>query len=254
MSFRVNPYRFSNDPGAMIDFLQALGLRVRTTAADGRSWALLEGRAGAVAVHHSAGSTTGATPGQTQLVLLTESVDSAADKVRTNGVELTVWDESYGRQGGITDPFGGGIWVNEEMQDLHGYTEPTSPQEPSDMTVCAVRYSPDFAADAAFFAPFGFSPRPAADEWWTPLVASATSGTIGLHKPSDEPITAPAKENPVGENPVVHLAFETATPLEQVRDRLTAAGYQAALVQDEFLTQVTVVDPDGCEVQVHRAR
>lgn len=260
MDYRVNPYRFSDNPGAMIDFLTVLGLRKVHSSSDGAAWALFEGLGGAVAVHYAAGSTTGAIAGQTQLVMLTESVDAAAEDLRERGVELTVWDESYGRQGGITDPFGGGIWVNEKMSDLHGYQDhqvASTVAVPNDMIVCAVRYSPDFEADKTFFAPFGFRPVGHVDEFWTPLSVEPDghgSGTIGLHQPDGEPITAPSTENPVGENPVVHLAFETATPLEQVQNRLTAAGYQATLVQDEFLTQVTVVDPDGCEVQVHRAR
>lgn len=238
----VQAYRFSSDPAAMIAFLEALGM-TRSVSREGDRYAVLRAAGGSVGVHAASGSSTGATHGQTQLCLEVGSVDEV------DGMDgIVVWDESYGRQAGITDPFGGGIWIDEHQRDLYGY-QGHEGEPAAGLYVTAVRYSPDVEADKAFFARFGFEAT-GGDEWWTPLRA-ADGSVIGLHKPQGEPITAPAADNPVGDNSLCDLGFETTEPLEQVRDRLVAAGYDARVHEDEFLRAVHVVDPDGREVQVH---
>lgn len=241
----VQCYRFSADPAAMIAFLEALGL-VRSVSTEGDGYALMRAAGGSVGVHAASGSSTGAVPGQTQLCLEVASVDDVA------GIEgVQVWDESYGRQAGVTDSFGGGIWIDERQSDLYGYTDHDDPPR-AGLFVTAVRYSPAFAPDVELFARFGLAAGQG-DEWWQPLTA-ADGSVVGLHKPSGQPITAPASENPVGDNSVCDLGFETTEPLEGVRDRLVAAGYDASLHTDEVGTAVHVTDPDGCHVEVHQRR
>jgi len=239
----VECYRFTDDPPAMIAFLEALGMS-RRISSEGDGFALLTAQGGSVGVHRAAGSQTGAPSGQTQLCLAVASIDEL------DGVPgVVTWDESYGRHAGITDPFGGGIWIDEEQTDLYGGYRAHQDEPRPGLFVTAVRYSPDFAADKDFFTRFGFSAGPD-DQWWVPLSA-ADGSVVGLHKPQGEPITAPAADNPVGENSVVHLGFTTTEPLEAVRDRLLAAGHQARIQQADGMRSVLVLDPDGCQVQVH---
>lgn len=240
----IECYRFTEDPQAVTAFLEAVGMAPQVTSQDG-GFALLSAAGGSVGVHRAAGSQTGAVPGQTQLCLAVGSVDEVA------GVEgVVTWDESYGRHAGITDPFGGGIWIDEDQADLYGGYRAHAGEPREGLFVTAVRHSPDFAADRAFFARFGLTAG-AGDDGWLPLRA-ADGSTLGLHRPSGEPITEPAADNPVGDNSVCHLGFETTEPLEDVRDRLVAAGFQASIVEQDHLRHLGVVDPDGCQVQVHQ--
>ncbi|GAA1397225.1 hypothetical protein [Luteococcus peritonei] len=240
----IECYRFTEDPQAMVGFLEALGMARQVSTSDG-GFAVLRAAGGSVGVHRASGSQTGAVPGQTQLCLAVASVDEV---VGIDGV--VTWDEAYGRHAGITDPFGGGIWIDEVQTDLYGAYQQHQAEPRPDLYLTAVRYSPDFAADQAFFARFGLEAK-AGDEWWLPLRA-ADGSTLGLHRPQGEPITEPATDNPVGENSVCDLGFETTEPLEAVRDRLLAAGFEAQIVEQDQLRTLRVIDSDGREVQVHQ--
>lgn len=101
----------------------------------------------------------------THLSLLAGSALDAAGELSEAGVPVAVWDEAYGTQAGGTDPCGGGIWINEQQTDLHRYQVHQGRPDPR-LTVVAVRYSPDFAADLDFFGALGFHPEPGGDEHW----------------------------------------------------------------------------------------
>lgn len=245
----VSPYRFSSNPPAMIEFLQLLGMSPVVTASN---FAVLRADAGEVAVHPVQGSDTGAVAGQTQLSFGTTDAEAFAAMVRARGVEATTWDESYGRHAGVVDQYDGGIWINEEQRDLHGY-QGHDPHPAEGLTVVAVRYSPDFAADERLFAAFGFTPDGPGDEWWQALRADAHSGCIGLHRPSGEPVVVPGA-GPLGDNPVCDLSLSTTEPLDAVRDRLVAAGHPCEIRDLEGVgATLCVTDPDGVALQVHRA-
>lgn len=240
MITRVLPYRFTDDPPAMVAFLETLGLAREISAPDG-SFAVLGAASGGVGVHHvSAGNVAG----ETHLVL---EVASADDLTGLDGV--VVWDEAWGKQAGITDPLGGGIWLDEVQTDLYGYVEHHGTPRDA-LVVDAIRFSTNFAADQAFFARFGLIPAGHHDDYWTPLQASNNSGTLALHRNTGEAVTRPAPGNPVGDHSLCILGFETTEALEDVRDRLLAAGHRAELVEGQRRA-VHVVDPDGQEIQIH---
>src|SRR5699024_6157683 len=117
----VNPYRFTDDPPAMVACLEELGMRKAVTAS-GDWFGLLRAGAGWVGVHRASTDPEGSPAGQTQLVLLAGDARSAADMLEEQGVPATVWDESYGRHAGVVDPAGGGGWINEPHARLDGGT------------------------------------------------------------------------------------------------------------------------------------
>ena len=103
----VLPLRFSADAPAMIAFLRVLGMAPAVTAA-GDGFGELVAGAGRVMIHSADAAESGARAGDTDLCLSVADTDEAAAVLRTSGLHVDVWDESYGRQGVITLPSGGG--------------------------------------------------------------------------------------------------------------------------------------------------
>lgn len=246
-TFRVLPIRFSSDPPAMIAFLRTLGLGDVVTT-DGDGFAELRAGAGRVLVHGAEGSDSNAAPGTTDLCLQVPSVDDAAAELERRGVEAKVWDESYGRQAAVTGPLGETIGINEEQHDLYGYRGHDGEADER-LVVVAVRPSTDFAADREFFARFGFV-ADAGDESWQAL--RSDGGVVGLHLPG---VDASARETGSvwGRSATVRLGFETSEPLEQVADRLVAAGYEARVVDADGIRSVKLTDPDGVPLEIHES-
>lgn len=248
-AFAVNPYRFTNDPEAMRRFLEALGLVPRF--ASGIGYVMLEAGSGWVSVHPADLSATHAEHGETQLSLLALAGDGedAAEALADLGLDAKLWEEQYGGQAGVVGPAGEGIWVDGKLKDTVGAGEP----DPA-ITVVAVRYSADFAADRAFFATLGFAEMDGASEWWTSLTAPG-GGTVGLHKPSDgaDLTSRPSEHNPIGAIALASLGFATSHPLEELAARLTEAGYEASVVEDAAARKIHVVDPDGKTIEIHPA-
>ncbi|MDO5495868.1 MAG: hypothetical protein Q4G64_09150 [bacterium] len=248
-AYTVMPLRYSNNVPAMVEFLTTLGLtRHVTTLGDG--FAELSAAAGRVMVHaaHSADASA-ATAGDTVICFSTPSADHAVEHLDTAGLDTTIWDESYGRQAMVTTPRGEAVWINEEQEDLYGYQGPEAAQPDPRLIVSAILPSPDFGSDRAFYSHFGLTPDPGASEWWEGL--RGPGGVVGLHMP--EPGWTPALEfeDPRYRYPLIMLGFQTAEPLEDLRDRLLAAGYEARIVSVPEATKVHVTDPDGQEIEIH---
>lgn len=251
VSYALNPYRYSDDPLCMRGFLEDLGMR--TLLSSGSGYALLRAGAGLVAVHPVRDGDEVPLPGDTHLAFEVDSAESAARALRAAGMDAIVWDEAYGRHAGVAEPCGGGIWINEEMRDLHGYEAHDASGADTRLTVTAVRVSDDFARDARFFAAFGFHPEGEGSEWWQALRASAGSGIIGLHAPDGAIVTRPSAGNPItGRDPLVRLGFQTSEPLDLLAERMLAAGHGARLVM-EPAPSLCVMDPDGQRIEVHPA-
>lgn len=270
----VFPLRFTGDPRAMIAFLVELGMARRITAGDDGFGELRAG-AGAVMVHAASGSATGARPGTTDLCMSTPSADPAAEDLERAGIEVTVWDESYGRQGMITGPDGEGVSLNEDQEDLYGYEGHDASPDPR-LRVCAVLSSEDFGRDVRWFGRLGFAPGAAdgadgaeeddgaggpADEeiaaaehhGWLELRGPGSAGIIGLHAPmaGRERTRRASPEMPdLPPTLQVRLSFETSEDLGALAARLRAAGYDARLVEGA-VRALHVLDPDGIEVEIH---
>ncbi|GAA4066442.1 hypothetical protein GCM10023065_18390 [Microbacterium laevaniformans] len=101
---------------AAASVLERLGLRAEVRSDSGR-WVQLVADAGLAAVHD------GDVPAAQVSFEYEGDVDELAARVRAEGVDAHVVDESYGRTLLIPRPEGGEpIWINERQSDLYGYT------------------------------------------------------------------------------------------------------------------------------------
>jgi catechol 2,3-dioxygenase-like lactoylglutathione lyase family enzyme len=250
---QVFPQRFTPHPQETIPFLTTHGMVPSVTAGDD-SFGDLRAGAGAVMVHSAAGSASGATGGITDLCLLTGEADAAATALEERGFDVTVWDESYGKQGMIAGPGEGeAISLNEDQRDFYGYAGHDASGADVRLRVCAVVSSPDFEADAAYFARLGYQRVGPSSEWWQELHGPASSGIIGLHKPgAADARTRDGSDDMegVGHALQVRLGFETTEDLGELASRLQEAGYHARVVEDA-VRSVHVTDPDGLTLEIH---
>jgi hypothetical protein len=238
----------------MIGFLRLLGLAPRVHI-ENNGFGVLVGRSGAVAVHGVGSAETGARPGETQLSGEVPDVEAAAEWLRGRGIDTVVWDESYGRVAGIRDGRGGGVWLNQEQDDLYGYR--LGAGDPGPIDLVAVYFTDDFAGSREFLSALDFRPIEPESSGWQRLSGASGHGLIGLHAgdPSDGVAHRPsAPDDPVGPPALVKLSFETAEPLDTLTARLHEAGYaDAHVVAEPGVSKIMVTDPDGCELEIHRA-
>ncbi|MFC3451303.1 VOC family protein [Amycolatopsis speibonae] len=107
------------------------------------------------------------------------------------------------------------------------------------MKVMPIRYSSDVAAMTRFYEALGLRvgsvSRPGG---WVELPADG--GTLAIHQSSGEDVGR------------CELAFEVEEPLENVAERLRAAGFEPGPPMDEgFGHSMRVQDPDGVWVQLN---
>ncbi|MGD7789252.1 hypothetical protein ACQCX2_13125 [Propionibacteriaceae bacterium Y1700] len=248
--FTVMPLRYSDDPKRMINFLRTLGLAEIVTT-DGDGFAELRAGAGRVMVHTAKGSDTGATSGTTDLCLSVASLDDVVATLR--GLEVRVWDESYGRQAVVTGPLGETVSLNEQQRDLYGYRGHDGSGADARLTVTAVRPSPDFATDTGYFDQFGFVADPDGNQWWQALRGPGAAGVVGLHRPNEGDHARRETDSAFGAPATVRLGFETTEDLDELAARLAAAGHPAEVVAEHGLRAVHLTDPDGEHLEIHSA-
>jgi catechol 2,3-dioxygenase-like lactoylglutathione lyase family enzyme len=115
------------------------------------------------------------------------------------------------------------------------------------MRVTPIRYVRDLPSARRFYEALGlghgFTSRPTrhGHSMWSEL--EAASGALALH------------HVPEGEDcPAVELALEATEPLEDVIDRLRAAGYEpeTELTDESFGLSFRVRDPEGLLIQVNK--
>lgn len=255
VTFTVFPLRFTADPAALIAFLTTLGMSPIVSTPAGTFADLVAGGGGRLMVHGAADSATGAPAGETQLSIAVPAVDPAAERLQEAGLEVTVWDESYGRQGNITGPHGEAVGLNEDQEDLYGYLEHDAGTADPRLVVTAVRASrsgQERERDVAFFGALGFTPAGPGDESWQALVSEG-HGVIGLHEPAAGESASRAGD--VGgadlQVSLVRLGFETSEDLEELAGRLTRAGHPARVVAAHGTRSVHLTDPDGQHLEIH---
>lgn len=234
--FYLCPYRFSDDPPAMIKFYETLGL-VTTVGMDRHEFAILRGRGGRIGVHKLA--TSGATEKSTGMCLETPDADAAAAHCKERGLEAVVIDESFGRRVDITDPNGNLFVINEEMKDFYGYRE-GDPDAKAKIDVMAAWFTDDFDKSASWYENFGFTADDHDNHHWRPLRNGLAAGMIGLHSVGDD-----------GAVDSMDVGFETPEALEAVLDRLHAGGYDDAVITIEGAAHIDVTDPDGFRTEIH---
>jgi hypothetical protein len=253
LSYAIWPLRFSPDPAAMIDFYSRLGLHQALSHDDG-TFATFEGRSGTLGVHDARTTTSGAVPGHVALNLATPDVEAAASELTGHGYEVRVWDETYGKQGVVVARDGRVIGLNESHQDdLYGGYRVHDVSAPPELDVVAVCVTTDLRAEAAYFAPFGFTAPSYDDPWWIGLRAGARSGVLGLHAGEVESRSARPDDDPFEPVYEVRVGFETSEPLDRLADRLRAAGCAPTMITDGPDPRIVLTDPDGDEVQIHPA-
>jgi hypothetical protein len=240
----VRPVRFTDQLLPMRRFYETIGMRPRVESERG-CWVDLVAGAGMVALHSAASSDSGAAEGETRLAFEGDDVRRFADRLRDAGLpEVVVYDEAYGEVLKLKDPVGDTLVVDGRSTDLYGYRlHQADPDER--LRVMPVRFTPPLGEYADFLERLGL-PRREGDEFFAVHAGPDDAGQIGLHHVYE------------GELPIVpgeaavHLTFETTEDLTSVRDRLLAAGYaDAAITTDEFVSLVSVTDPDGQECQIH---
>lgn len=246
----VFPLRFTRDPKALIAFLRALGMAPAITAGDDGFGDLVAG-AGRVMIHAVQGAVSGAAHGDTDLCLAVPDAERAAEELAAAGIEVTVWDESYGKQGRLDGPAGEAVSLNEHQSDLYGYQGHDPSVADPRLSVTAVVMSDDFARDAAWFARLGFVALGEGDQWWRELRGPGRAGTIGLHSPGPGDRRTRPTGPEFGDCLQVRLGFSTTEPLEELAERLTAAGHPARVVETGAVRSVHVEDPDGLILEIH---
>lgn len=235
----------------MVAFLEDVGMaRILSRTAQ---FAELVAGGGRVIVHIAGGQGSASEHGLSHFCLITRRSDGLVEFGKKNGLDISVMDESYGRQGCVTGPGGEQISINEEQSDDYGYTRAETPQADARLSVSELRYSSDFERDIEFFRLFGFERADGDGVWWQGLRASAQSGVIGLHRPSSAgELSAFDSPDPVERVAMAQIGFATRERLEDLQARLQAAGHSSArIIADDAATRVHVVDPDGCVMEIH---
>jgi predicted enzyme related to lactoylglutathione lyase len=240
----VRPVRFTDHIEPMRAFLETIGLRVRIESQRGGWYDLVAG-AGMVGLHSAASSTSGHGPGETCLSFEADDCEIVAEQLRSAGVpDVVVFDEAYGQVLSCTDPNGDPITVHGRSRDLYGYTlHQARPDER--LSVQPVVFTDPQGPYRAFVAQFGFTPSRSADEYFATCSADGDAGLIGLHYVYDGVL--PIVPGPAA----VHLTFTTTEPVGVVGERLKSAGFEPTITHEEFGSVLSVLDPDGLEVQVH---
>ncbi|GAB3558150.1 VOC family protein [Spelaeicoccus albus] len=243
--YRVSPYRFTDGPAEMRRFLEAVGLRPVVTKDD---FAVLGGAGGIVAVHPLASAET-AESVTTSFGLETPDARAAAEDLIRGGLHARWWDEAFGRRAAVLGP-GHEIGVREPPDDFYGFSKHSSNDRPGGRSdggtadgpavdVVAVVFTPDLDGWQAFFDRLGFSVAATASGW-RELRAGAESGVIGLH----------ASET--GTEYRCGLSFKTSEPLADFVHRMRAEGYAVTEEPEAQAPHVTVTDPDGELIEIHR--
>lgn len=252
--FSVFPLRFTDDPAALIAFLEELGMAPVVTSGSGGYADLVAGGGGHVMVHPASLSATGSPGGETQLSTSVADLEPAAAHLRDQGLDVRTWDEAYGQQGSVVGPHGEAVGLNEEQEDLYGYLAHDAGTADARLSVTAVRPSsagPVRERDVDFFAALGFVPVGAGDRWWQELRAPG-GGSVGLHEPAPrESVSRPSGEVGFEDVPLVRLGFTTSEDLDALAARLLEAGYDARRADQQGVSSVHVTDPDGQHLEIH---
>ncbi len=250
--YTIWPLRFSPNPAAMIEFFTVLGLHNTLSHAE-RTFATFDGRSGKLGIHTAAGTASGAVPGHTSLNFTTADITAAGHELVASGLEVHIWDETYGKQGVIIAPQGAVIGLNEDTQDdLYGGYQVHERTAATPLDVVAICHTDDIAREVAYFASFGFTADSVNDSPLEPLHADGNSGILALRQRDlASPSTIPSSAgDQFGPPYPVQLAFKTNEPLDALAERLRESGYEAATGEDQAGRHVSVTDPDGEEIQI----
>ncbi|MDN5765717.1 MAG: hypothetical protein L0H96_01150 [Humibacillus sp.] len=237
--------RFTDDVARMRAYLEALGLSAgitrSTTQAD---WAAMHAGAGQVLLHSAATSDHRMPSGTTLLTGETPDVAELAGILEHRGPATVLVDEAYARSLEVIDPLGALVVVNETQTDTYGY-DTQRPEPDPGVEVVLSRFTDPTGPYADFALDVGLHP---VGEWGGGYAAyGAGRGILGLHH--DDGSTGLGGPGP---HPRVALGFYTSGHLEQLQQRLSAAGFEpGTIVLADFGSRIETVDPDGQHVEIH---
>jgi predicted enzyme related to lactoylglutathione lyase len=240
----VRPVRFTDNMAAMRSFLEVLGLRPRI-ASDSGAWIDMSAGGGLVALHDATRSDTGGAHGATRLSFESDDLDALAARLEAAGVpDVVIYDETYSRVLTCTDPLGDGIHIDERMDDLYGYRRLDAAK--GSMSVLPVRFTLPTGPYGAFLEALGLSRVDEPNDFYVRYAASEDAdGSVGLHFVYTD-------ELPIVPGPAAaHLTLSSAEPMHDLADRLRAAGFDPTVTEQDFGWMLSVIDPDGQEIQVH---
>lgn len=218
----VQPIRYTSTPQEWHRLAGALGLTSTVPARE--SWAEFDGD-GILAVHLvGSGSDDDAT---TELHLLTDdlrAVESAATSVGATA------------EGRVLDDIGELLTISLDEVRLTVSAGARSTAGP--VSVNPIWYAEDLRPYERLFRALGLRPRIASDTGtWIDFHADG-GGLVALHR---------------GE-PRLELAFELASGLETVGDRVRAAGFAAEIVDEAYNRTLRVAGPGGLDLWVNGAQ
>lgn len=231
--------RYTDDVPRMIEFLTALGLRLRTTSERtdylGRTtYAALAGRSSRYVLH---ATTEAERAGRTNLAVGTDDLDGTVTALRAAGLPAAVWDEAFGRAGSVQTSRGD-LWIDDTSPSSDSYGYRTHHETPETVDVLPVVFSDTVKTDRELLTSLGLAlheERDGAQLWEAPA-----GGRLLLH---------PAHANPVDQHDwqVAPGKHSDVDPDKLVK-RLKRIGYSDARLAEGA---VQVTDPDGQHVEVH---
>ncbi|HEY2790820.1 MAG TPA: VOC family protein, partial [Micromonosporaceae bacterium] len=158
--------------------------------------------------------------------------------------DVVIYDETFGRVLTCTDPLGDIIHVDERMDDLYGYRRLGTTAVTAPISVLPVRFTVPSGPYGAFLEAFGLTLVDEPNDYFV-RYAFERDGSVGLHY-------VYADELPIVPGPAAaHLTFSSAEPMPEIAERLRAAGFETTVTVESFGSMLSVVDPDGQEIQVH---
>lgn len=225
MSIVSRPIVFTADLPAWRVLLEAFG---GVVLVENPGWWVYAVGSGRVALHDAAHSPH--EPGHVQLGFEVPDLDAWSGRV---GVEHVIEEAGHGTAARVIAPDGVWFWVDgsDPAADAAATAARESGREPTPgIAVLPLWYTPDPRTARGVLEAVGATPRITGDDGtWADLVCSG-GGLVAVH---------------ADERAGTVLSFEHDGPLEDLQERLTAVGVEAALVDETYGRSLRVPDPDG---------
>lgn len=221
----VQPIRYTSQAAGWHRLAQALGFT--PAFPPHQLWSEFDGD-GILAIHHvEPGSADDATCG---FHLLADDLDAVADRLATAGVEVER------RQLADIGPM---LVVPAGSQAFLTISEGKRAARSGPVTVQPIWYAAELHGPQQVLDAIGLRPRLVADSGvWLDFTADG-GGLAALHR---DP------------SPRIELSLEYGDDLEALVERLDAAGFSAAVVDEAYNRTVRVATPDGDDLWVNGAR
>lgn len=217
---RVTPIRFTDDSAGWARLLSALGMNA---VVEDEGWSEFDSHSGGVRLHaaedaHPSGSTL--------LAFEVGDLDEFARRTRLDGVTVEITDEAHGRTAHIPGPDGITLQATVARRDAApGDADPL-------LHVLSLWNSPDVDGAAKALLAIGARPEVSSESGGWHQFRAKNGGLVAVH---------------AGTTASEVLSFQYDGELEALRNRLVAAGLEAALIDESYGRTLRIPDPDGGE-------